>query len=220
MGLFGPAPPSVAARRRGVRLLHSTHLYKNFVHILEDNALLAAGELRARYGSGPAARFLHDPRRYERYTVGLDYLNASLSVPNVELLYHRSKSEWKSEWLHLELHRSLLDEPETRFCPVSAAAEFGKHVMDGRGGYAALFAAEVQGRTRTGLPRNVPTHPQAEVLLCGPINLERITAVHCPTMDVAAEVTRLCERFARPLTVVVSPQLYIWPAWIAAQSAG
>lgn len=220
MRLFGSRSASACARRRGAALLHSTHLYKNLVHILNDNALHSAGGLRARHGSEPAARFLHDPRRYERYMVGLDYLNASLSVPNVELLYQRSKSEWKSEWIHLELDLELLDDPHTLFCPVSAATDFGKYVVSGPDGFAALFVANVNDRTRAGLPKAVPTHPQAEVLLRGPLALGRIRAVHCPTLDVATEARRLCERCERSLSVQVSPHLYVWPPWVTAAKPG
>ena len=128
------------ARRRGAGLLlHSTHLYKNFPHILEDGALHTLRTLQERHGAEKAARFVHDPRRYEKFAVGLDYLNASLSFPNVELLYHRSKTEWKEDWIHLALDLELLDHADTLFSPVSAAADFGKHVTGGADGFRAMF---------------------------------------------------------------------------------
>ncbi|MFZ5433062.1 MAG: DarT ssDNA thymidine ADP-ribosyltransferase family protein [Calditrichota bacterium] len=214
MGLFRRLTIADQAQRRGVILLHSTHLYKNLPAILQDGELHTVRRLHERYGSEHAARFLHDPRRYEQFAVGLDYLNAALSHPNVELLYHRSKTDWKCDWIHFALDLQLLDRDDTLFCPVSAAAEFGKYVVSGVEGFRALFADSVEDHRRTGLPQSVPTHPQAEVLLRGPLPLNVVQSAIVPTSDVAEEVERLTFRHHRTLRIEILPQLFVWPKWL------
>jgi hypothetical protein len=210
---------SAETRRRGVALLlHSTHLYRNFARILEDGCLHTARTLGEVHGETAAARFLHDPRRYEQFAVGRDYLNASLSVPNFELLYHRSKADWKAEWVHFALPLILLDKADTLFCPVSAATERGRHLQKGIAGFRALFASEVDGHARAGLPNHVPTHPQAEVLIKGPLTLTQVVEVLVPNVEVATEVQRLSERFHRELRVEIAPQLFVWPKWLMESS--
>ena len=212
--LFAPRTVEVEARRRGVRLLlHSTHLYKNLPHILSSGELLTARTLSKLYGSS-AGRFLHDPRRYERFAVGLDYINASLSFPNCELLYHRSRTDWKCEWIHFALRLDLLSRDDTLFCPVSAAADFGRHVQGGLAGFRAMFEAEVEGHARLDLPREVPTHPQAEVLVHGPLDLSAVEAIIVPDVPVALEIERLCEQHGRTIRVDVFPQYFVWPKWL------
>ena len=202
-----------AKRRRIRQLLHSTHLYKNFPLVLSDGMLHSARELQKRYGSS-ASRFLHDPRRYEQFTVGLDYINASLSFPNCELLYHRSHTDWKYEWIHLSLRLDLLNRPDTLFCPVSAATNYGKLVQGGREGFAAMFADEVTGHTRSGIPHDVPTHPQAEILIRGPLELSVVKAIIVPDATLALEIERLCERNNHKIPVEVLPQFFVWPKWL------
>ncbi|MBU1982941.1 DUF4433 domain-containing protein [bacterium] len=215
MGLFGKPTIGREIRRRDVTLLlHSTHLYKNLPSILEDGTLHTVRTLRVRHGVEKAVRFLHDPRRYEQFAVGLDYLNASLSFPNTQLLYGRSKTDWKAEWVHLALDLELLDHPDTLFCPVSAAAEFGKYVTRGLDGFRALFADEVHGQMREGLPKNVPTHPQAEVLLRGPLPITSVPAIFVPTADVAREIERLGSRHSLSIRIETTPQLFVWPKWL------
>ena len=198
-------------RRRITRLLHSTNLYRNLPQILETGELQTARGLIERYGHEGAKRFLHDPCRYEQFAVGLDYLNASLTVPNYELLYHRSKADWRAEWVHLALPPSLLERSDTLFCPVSAAKEKGRFVQGGLGGFVAMFAPEVDGRNREGLLRDVPTHPQAEVLLRGPLPLADVAAVIVADQQTGTEIERLCEHYSRTIRVEVAPHLFAWP---------
>ena len=212
--LFTTRTIAAEAKQRGIRrLLHSTHLYKNFPIILSDGALHTARELKKLYGSS-ASRFLHDPRRYEQFAVGLDYINASLSFPNCELLYRRSRTDWKCEWIHLALRLDLLNRADTLFCPVSAAASFGKLVQSGRDGFRAMFAEEVAGHTRIGIPRDVPTHPQAEVLVHGSLDLSAIEAIIVPDAPLALEIERLCEQHHHAIAVEVLPQFFVWPKWL------
>ncbi|RPH93164.1 DUF4433 domain-containing protein [candidate division KSB1 bacterium] len=202
------------ARRRGVQLLlHSTHLYKNLPAILSDGMLHTPRSLSTLYGSS-ASRFLHDPRRYEKFTVGLDYLNCALSFPNVELLYRRSKTGWKHEWIHFALDLLLLDHPDTQFCPISAAADFGKHLQQGKAGFQAMYAERVLDAVRRDQPENVPTHPQAEILVRGPLNLDAAQTIIVPDSAVSDEVVRLCEMHERKIRVEVLPQYFVWPVWM------
>lgn len=212
MRLFDARTVTGEIRLREIRLvLHSTHLYTNLPRILRDRMLYTAGKLRELYGPDEAARLLHDPNRYEHFAVGLDYLNASLSQPNAPLLYRRSRSDWKNEWVHLALDPDLLKDSHTLFCSVSAAAGRGKYLHGGLLGLRSMFAPEVQGETRHKLPANVPTHPQAEVLIMGSLPLDRIQAIIVPEAGVGLEVQRLAEHYGVAVRVDVLPHLFIWP---------
>lgn len=201
-------------RRRGISLLlHSTHLYKNLPQILADGKLHTARSLKEIYGAD-ASRYLHDPYRYEKFTVGLDYINASLSIPNVELLYRRSKSEWTGDWIHFAVSLSLLSREDTLFCQVSAATDLGKHLKTGVVGMRAMFADKIEHHSRDGLPHNVPTHPQAEVLIRGSLPLSDVRKIIVPNENIAAEVKRLCETRGLTVKIETLPQLFIWPKWL------
>jgi hypothetical protein len=213
MFLFGKPSISRELRRRKITLLlHSTHLYKNLPKILEDGEIRSAGALRKQYGANQAARFLHDPNRYEKFTIGLDYINCSLTEPNFELLYKRSKSGWEAEWVHFALNLDLLLLESTLFCAFSAARRKGEHIQDGIEGFQSLFDETVDTTNRAGLGNNLPTHPQAEVLIKGPLPLSDVKAIHVYNQPIHDEVVRLCERHQRDIPVTISPHLFIWPA--------
>lgn len=197
--------------RRITRLLHSTHLYVNLPRILEMGWIQTAGELRRELGFEKAGRYLHDAQRYEQFAIGLDFLNCSISVPNYELLYHRSKANWKAEWVHLALNITLLSRDSTRFCAVSAAKKFGEHVGAGHPSFRELFAEHVDRWNRIGLEKHEPTHPQAEVLVAGSQRVEMVTSIIVPSEEVRLEVSRLCERHSRAISVDVAPQFFVWP---------
>ncbi len=203
---------SEVRRRRIERLLHSTHLYRNLPQILENGCIETAGGLLAKYGSEKAARFLHDPNRYEKFAIGLDYVNCSLTFPNAELLYHRSKSGWQMEWVHFSLRPALLYKEDTRFCAVSAAYERGMHVGQGHDAFRGLFQDEVNGIKRArSLAANVPTHPQAEVLIHGAVPLSDVVCVFVCSGEDRESVGQLCERWRRNLRIEVAQQLFVWP---------
>ncbi len=207
-------------RTRGITLLlHSTHLHKNLPLILADGRIHTAQDLIARYGSERAARLLHDPHRYEQFAVGLNYVNASLTVPNVQLLYHRSHAEWQAEWIHFAIDLSLLDLPATRFSAVSAAARRGEFITAGVDGLQSLFAESVDGFSRDGLSRAEPTHPQAEVLIQGSIDLAKVTAIYVPHRATQLEVARLCDLHARSIPIAIAPHLFVWPSRLTKSSS-
>ena len=212
MGLFGKPSIKKEIRRRKIKLLlHSTHIYTNLPSILKDGFLRSAGSLRKNY-STQAKRFLHDSNRYEKYTIGLDYINCSVSEPNFELLYKRSKSGWETEWLHFEINLDLLVTDSTLFCSVSAAQGRGKHVQKGVAGFQAMFASEVDGHPRDSIGKEFPTHPQAETLVQGDIPLQNIVAIHVCNPPIAEEVARLCEQHQAAIPIRISPRLFIWPS--------
>jgi hypothetical protein len=212
MWLFAAKTIETEVKRRKISLLlHSTHLYRNLPQLLQDKSLDTARSLIQRYGRERALQFLHDPKRYEKFAVGLDYINCSLSVPNYELLYHRSKASWQQEWIHLALDCSLLCKEETKFSPLSAAQEQGKHIRSGLAGFQAMFADQVEDCTRAGLDKHLPTHPQAEALVKGPLSLNAIEKILVSDMGVAKEIERLLDMHSLTIKVQVTPQLFVWP---------
>ncbi|NUO20116.1 DUF4433 domain-containing protein [bacterium] len=198
-------------RRRDITLLfHSTHLTINLPQILEDGFIDTARGLRTRFGA-KAERLLHDPRRLENFAVGLDYINCSITTPNFELLYARSKSAWQSEWVHLLLDTKLLEHPDTLFCSVSAAQDYGARVQAGFAGLQSMFAEKVDNWTRTDLQKNEPTHPQAEALVKGSLPLECVSEILTANGQVATEVERLAAFYHRNVRVEIEPKLFLWP---------
>jgi hypothetical protein len=197
--------------RKVTRLLHSTHLLVNLPQIFRDGFLDTARGLRSRLGDS-ANRLLHDPVRFEKFTVGLDYINCSLSAPNFELLYARSKAAWKSEWVHLALDLNLLRNSDTLFSPVSAASDFGKHLESGIEGLREMFADKTKEWTRQNLDKSTPTHPQAEVLIRGPIELSHVQAIFVADSFRLTEVSRLISFHKRSIPVIIEPSLFLWPS--------
>ncbi|MCB9369076.1 MAG: DUF4433 domain-containing protein [Calditrichaeota bacterium] len=211
MRLFRKEDVAGDVRRRKVEiLLHSTHLTINLPRILEDGYVDTARGLRGRLGEH-AERLLHDPRRLEKFAVGLDYINCSLTDPNYELLYARSKSAWQAEWVHFKLSLELLSHPDTMFCPVSAAQDHGQHVTTGLEGFRTMFAEQVDTYSRDGLSKNEPTHPQAEVLINGKLPLELVQEIITPDAQAMNEVQRLLEFYHQKIPVTVEPKFFLWP---------
>lgn len=203
-------------RRRNItRLLHSTHLYANLPRIFETGALQTAGDLTRILGRERAARFVHDHNRYEKFSVGLNYLNCAISNPNYELLYHRSKSAWSAEWVHFSLDKALLTADTTKYCAVSAATDRGAHLGNGLEAFRALFAKTVGEWTRAGIESWEPTHPQAEVLVEGSLAWERVQEIIVPNPAVATEVERLAAHYERTISILVLPHYFVWPARLA-----
>ena len=198
-------------KRDVTRLLHSTHLLINLPQILRDGLLDTARGLRSRLGDS-ANRLLHDPVRFEKFTVGLDYINCALSVPNYELLYARSKSAWQFEWVHLALDLKLLNHSDTLFSPVSAASEFGKHVKPGLEGLRLMFGDKTKEWTRDNLNKSTPTHPQAEVLIRGPLDLSHVHAILVADSSRLTEVSRLTHFHNCSIPVQIDASLFLWPS--------
>ncbi len=208
---FGKANVAHELKRRKIELLlHSTHVSINLPQIFEDGFIDTARGLRARLGA-KAERLLHDPRRLEKFSVGLDYINCSITSPNFELLYARSKSAWQSEWVHFVLDTKLLELPDTLFCPVSAAQDYGKHVQSGLTGLQTMFDEQVETWKRTDLHKSEPTHPQAEALIKGRLSLDSVTEILTANGQVASEVERLAAFYHRKVRVKIEPKLFLWP---------
>ena len=102
---------------------------------------------------------------------------------------------------------------------VSAAPGFKQayqqFVAAGWNGFQAMFADSVETYSRERLPLSEPTHPQAEVLIHGSVDLASVQAIYVPHRTTLLEVARLCERHARPIPIHIAPHLFVWPARLA-----
>lgn len=215
---FGKADIAHELKHRKIDLLlHSTHVSINLPQIFEDGFIDTARGLRSRLGA-KAERLLHDPRRLEKFAVGLDYINCSITTPNFELLYARSKSAWQSEWVHFVLDTNLLENADTLFCPVSAAQDYGQHVQSGLTGLQSMFAEQVETWTRTDLQKSEPTHPQAEALVKSRLSLDSVREILAANGQVATEVERLTVFYHRNLRVKIEPKLFLWPKRLKKQA--
>jgi len=116
----------------------------------------------------------------------LDYVNTSLSHPNIYLLRaYRDRNDLAHyNWCVIELDISLIERPGTLFSVTNAASTSAKEygIQSGVEGFEHLFLDEVrnsQGVFKRGiLPARYPTDVQAEVLIQSSISTELIKGIH------------------------------------------
>lgn len=108
---------------------------------------------------------------------------ASIQFPNYQLLYRFMMSNTNVDWVVLALRPEVLLEKECAFCFENAASneitnipiEERKSISAFRGMYDEYPGKPL--RKTLGIPQTYPTHPQAEVLIFGEIELDYIGAV-------------------------------------------
>ncbi|MDE0300282.1 MAG: DarT ssDNA thymidine ADP-ribosyltransferase family protein [Candidatus Poribacteria bacterium] len=165
-------------------LLHFTRV-DNLSSILQDG-LLSRGTLEER----GQTFYFNDPERHDGHK---DAICLSISFPNSEMF--RSKREFKSKaegvshskWVVLLLEVRVLWEFDSGFCQVNAAADRMQKISWKRKSEPEklhrMFKEVVEDATKSydrcqlQLPRDYPTHPQAEVLVKGQIPAKYIKEI-------------------------------------------
>ena len=147
--------------------------------IVRDGRILSIQELpREIRGS-----VRNDPKRLDDQ---LDYICCSVEYPNIRLLDRFREKQPGHHWVLLSLKPDILAVRTTKFSPVNAASQRGGMVGDGIDGFESMFSSPVRewvhGGWRTVLRRkqhlrNLPTHPQAEVLVKGQIPISNVIEV-------------------------------------------
>ena len=161
-------------------LCHFTRL-ENLIGILR-NGLLPRRTLSERYMPFYAV----DPERLDGCT---DAVCLSVSFPNYKLFYNKRVSYFKEQqvrhfqWVVLLLDVRVLWELECEFCQQNAASTLAREIprREKREPEALekMFSDfDDVNRFDLNIPRNYPTHPQAEVLAFGPIPAVYISEVH------------------------------------------
>lgn len=113
----------------------------------------------------------------------------SISFPNYMLFYSKRVSYFKhqqvphSQWVVLLLNVRILWEQECEFCQQNAASNLAKEIPRSERrepeALEKMFSDfDDVSRFDLNIPRNYPTHPQAEVLAFGPIPAVYIREVH------------------------------------------
>ena len=164
---------------RGIsRLVHFTRV-SSLQGIVRDGRILCIQELpREIRGS-----VRNDPKRLDDQ---LDYICCSVEYPNIRLLDRFREKQPDQHWVLLSLKPDILAVRTTKFSPVNAASQRGGLVGDGIDGFESMFSSPVRewihGGWRTVIRRkqhlpNLPTHPQAEVLVKGQIPISNVIEV-------------------------------------------
>ena len=164
---------------RGIsRLVHFTRV-SSLQGIVRDGRILSIQELpREIRGS-----VRNDPKRLDDQ---LDYICCSVEYPNIRLLDRFREKQPSQQWVLLSLKPDILAVRTTKFSPVNAASQRGGMVGDGIDGFESMFSSPVRewmrGGWRTVIRRkqhlpNLPTHPQAEVLVKGQIPISNVIEV-------------------------------------------
>jgi hypothetical protein len=162
---------SDAARELGVTRLCHFAPFKNVHHILASGAILSSARVKQEY-----------PERYNPTDeLRLDKLEthvcATVEYPNVWYLekVEANNDVWIDSIVFL-IAPDVLDHTGAAFCVRNAASR--APVTEGRAGFDAMYAQQVQGKglwTRErGHPRWLPTDLQAEVLIPGAVPLSAV----------------------------------------------
>ena len=128
----------------------------------------------------------NDPDRYDRCP---EANCLSISFPNYQMFYRLRKKKQKiegvndSQWIVLLLDAKVLWELECAFCQLNAAdnavtnipLEDRKRPEALKGMFADFYHIKHQDLS---IPKNYPTHPQAEVLVFNRISVQFIKAIH------------------------------------------
>ena len=169
------------ARDRKIDVLcHFTRL-ENLIGILRNGLLprKTLSERRMRF-------YAVDPERLDGCP---DAVCLSISFPNYMLFFSKRVSYFKeqqvphSQWVVLLLDVSILWELECEFCQQNAASNLAREIPRSERrepeALEEMFSDfDDVNRFDLNIPRNYPTHPQAEVLAFGPIPAVHISEVH------------------------------------------
>lgn len=116
----------------------------------------------------------------------------SISFPNYKMFYKYSFNN-RSHWVVLLLKPSILWELDCKFYQENAASNNAKENIIEKRNQARKQPEALKNmfsnygqikREILEIPNNFTTHPQAEVLVCNPINTQYIDAVHFHSLDV------------------------------------
>lgn len=165
--------------REITELVHFTHI-DNLVSILQ-RGLHSRLDL-AQFCDLTEVR-INDFARWDGYKGGI---SVSISFPNYKLFYKWNHSDPR-KWIVLSIKPEILWMNRCLFFPTNAASSQNKTVPNPKRGSVealnSLFQDFIMGENRIhrsllNIPDNMPTNPQAEVLVLNPIYPENIKSLH------------------------------------------
>lgn len=202
-----------AAERRGItRLCHFTPS-RNLQHIAAGKAgVLATSALESQ------EREAYTPTDLARLDQRKTHICVSIQYPNAWYFDKaRSAERMFPDWVVLLIDPKYLWKDDTLFSPRNAAADYGRHIVEGYEGFESLFAERVTGtrngvfsRTKNQSPAT-PTDQQAEVLVRDQIHLRDIIGIAVADRDQAmTERARLRANGIDPdvFNFVVAPYMF------------
>ncbi len=124
--------------------------------------------------------FAYDYNDDIRYDGLLNTVSTSISFPNYKMFYWLRKNNPEKDWAVIVIDSSVLYEQDCLFCITNAAStEVTSQSVDERRGIRAfnnLFYDE-SFRIKMKMPNNLPTNPQAEVLVFDNIKVDKIQCI-------------------------------------------
>ncbi|WFT88406.1 DarT ssDNA thymidine ADP-ribosyltransferase family protein [Rhizobium leguminosarum] len=198
--------------RRITRLCHFTPS-RNLQHIAAGRiGVLSTASLQ---GEERAAFNQTDLERLDGRTT---HICCSIEFPNAWYFDKaRSKEKLFPDWVVLLISPQYLTQDGTLFCPRNAAAQYGRHIVEGFDGFNSVFAPTVTGtgnvkRSRNQLHRSsCPTDEQAEVLIYDRVLLSDLIGVAVASEEQArTERARLRVNGVDPdqFRFVIAPQMF------------
>ncbi|MFD4595732.1 DarT ssDNA thymidine ADP-ribosyltransferase family protein [Streptomyces rubiginosohelvolus] len=196
------------AECKATRLAHFTPA-RNLFHIVRDGAIRSSSDL-AESASG-----YFSPTDKERFDRNPDKVCCTFEYPNgYYLAQAKGKPDYVNypDWVCFFLDVDLACRPGTLFAPCNAAKQYGAFLKKGGKALRECFSSVSDGWPRG--PRHLvgaATNLQAEVLIPGPIAMDRVMSIAVPTPEAAStEFSRLKIMGLDParLSWVVSPTLF------------
>lgn len=203
--------PDVSAAVNALGIRRVTHFTpsKNLPRILRGGCILSTAGLEAN-GLTYAST---DPVRLDGH---LAHVCCNIEFPN--MYYFRYARERRdlvnfSDWCVILLKPTVLATPGTLFSPMNAAKDRGSHLLEGAAGLPRLYAASVNGNSRTSShwPAS-PTDVQAEALIPNAISLSEAAAIVVPNRDSVRRERRRLELIGLdpdPLPWFTSDRLFL-----------
>lgn len=164
---------------RGIRRLCHFTPSRNLLHIAAGRVgILSTSALEK------PERASFNPTDLQRLDGRKTHICCSIEYPNAWYFDRaRGQNDLFPDWVILLIDPKYLWQQGTLFSPRNAAAEYGRHIAEGREGFEAMFANEVVG-TRHNVYRRTavqspacPTDQQAEVLIQDRVLMKDILGV-------------------------------------------
>lgn len=157
------------ADKRGVQVLYHFTRIENLESILKWG-ILSKAELTKRKITFQE----NDSNRYDKL---LDFTSFSVSFPNYKMLHTLRSRKPSNEYILLEFPVDLISEKWCYFFPDNATKRKDFTHRDGFSHLMGMFEFSEDSRSKTGIPYNYPTNPEAEILIVGHIDANKIVRI-------------------------------------------
>lgn len=193
--------------QRGITSLYHFTVVGNLESILK-NGLLS----RTRLNNNRIGYYYNDGLRLDNR---LNTISISISFPNYRMFYSYRQRAVSHKWCVIELNPNILYEKNCLFCITNAAnnSETTRSDKEKKGVMALekLFYNN-EYRQRLGLCSEMPTNPQAEVLV-----MDDIEPCYIKSINFDTEIVNFCINNYPQFTFLNNPRLFLpredWRSW-------